>query len=190
MSDDDNLLSRLIKMMGMTTSDNDGQALVALRAANRELVKLGKTWDDVLRGKIKVVANPFADIPQPAAPRMADVTPTRSQTFQAAKSAAKAAQSKVSITLPVRTLLAEIEQFSNFGGSLTPYEQNFLADMLAIRDGRSVYSGLTSRQEHLVVRIHAERVLGKPTVRTFTATNPPSWPKAAPKSVRPSLDDL
>lgn len=59
----DNSIDRLIKMMGMTTSDNDGQALVALRAANALLKKLNTDWDAVLRGKISIIADPFGDIP-------------------------------------------------------------------------------------------------------------------------------
>lgn len=75
----DNSIDRLIKMMGMTTSDNDGQALVAIRAANALLRKLNTDWDSILRGKISIIADPFGDIPvvqqapKPPAPK-ADTT--------------------------------------------------------------------------------------------------------------------
>lgn len=76
-------IDRLIKMMGMTTSDNDGQALVALRAANALLKKLNTDWDAVLRGKISIIADPFGDIPvvqqapKPPPPKAADPAPAR-----------------------------------------------------------------------------------------------------------------
>lgn len=49
----------LIKIMGMTTSDNDGQALVALRKANKLLLDAGWSWEKLIQGRIKVVENPF-----------------------------------------------------------------------------------------------------------------------------------
>lgn len=52
-------LSLLIKMLGMTDSDSDGQALVAIRKANAQVRKLGTTWEDLLRGKVTVIADPF-----------------------------------------------------------------------------------------------------------------------------------
>jgi hypothetical protein len=59
----DNLnVDLLIKIMSMTTSDNDGQALVAMRKANEQLKKWGWTWESILRGKISVAANPFVNV--------------------------------------------------------------------------------------------------------------------------------
>jgi hypothetical protein len=55
----------LIKMMGMTTSDNDGQALVALRKANKLLADNGWSWEKLIQGKVKVVENPFANAANP-----------------------------------------------------------------------------------------------------------------------------
>lgn len=52
-------LELLIKMMGMTTSDNDAQALVALRKANDHIAKLKITWEQILRGKVKIIEDPF-----------------------------------------------------------------------------------------------------------------------------------
>lgn len=62
----------LIKLMGMTTSSIDGEALAALRAANRLLIDQGKgSWESLLRGKLAPI-DPFASLPEPpkaAAPR-------------------------------------------------------------------------------------------------------------------------
>lgn len=66
MSDKD--FELLLKMIGMTGSDNDNQAIVAMRKANDLAAKLGG-WDAILRGKVKitVLADPFKgiDIPDP-----------------------------------------------------------------------------------------------------------------------------
>lgn len=58
-------LTRLIKLMKMTTVTEDTLAAVAIRAANRELDKIGTDWESLLRGKVTVVADPFAAIPTP-----------------------------------------------------------------------------------------------------------------------------
>lgn len=68
---DGNELSRLIKFMGMTGSASDGEALAAVRMANKELATLNKTWNDLLRGKITIIADPFAGhtpVPRPSKP--------------------------------------------------------------------------------------------------------------------------
>lgn len=57
----------LLKMLKMTTSDNDGQALVAIRKANQLLDAAGWSWDKLIAGKIKVVANPFSNLATPNA---------------------------------------------------------------------------------------------------------------------------
>lgn len=81
MSDKD--FDLLIKMLGMTSSDNENQALVALRKANDLAAKLGG-WDAILRGKVKitVLADPFASMNIPKATTghyapMPPVPPTR-----------------------------------------------------------------------------------------------------------------
>lgn len=58
-------LGRLIKFMGMTQSSSEHEALVALRLANREIVKIGKSWAEILSGKVTVIADPFAGVPEP-----------------------------------------------------------------------------------------------------------------------------
>lgn len=58
----------LRKILNMTTSDNDGQALVAIRKANKLLFDAGWSWDKLLAGKIKIVESPFKNIPNPSRP--------------------------------------------------------------------------------------------------------------------------
>jgi hypothetical protein len=67
MADDTNDLERLIKIMGMTGSDNENQALVAVRKANELVAKLGG-WTAILRGKvqIRIIADPFAGVQMPS----------------------------------------------------------------------------------------------------------------------------
>jgi hypothetical protein len=40
--------TRLVKLLGMTTSEHDGEALNAMRMANDLIKAAGKTWADVL----------------------------------------------------------------------------------------------------------------------------------------------
>lgn len=58
-------LGILIKLMKMTTSEHDGEALVAVRKANEQLVKFGGDWEALLRGKVTVIGDPFVDMPKP-----------------------------------------------------------------------------------------------------------------------------
>lgn len=57
----------LLKMLKMTTSDNDGTALVAIRKANSLMAEFGWDWDKLIAAKIKVVENPFARMATPSA---------------------------------------------------------------------------------------------------------------------------
>lgn len=57
---------KLIKLLGMTTSQNDAEALSFMRAANAEIDKLGKTWHEFIMSKVTVVADPFDKVPDPA----------------------------------------------------------------------------------------------------------------------------
>lgn len=71
-------LPLLIKMMGMTLSDNDPTALVALRKANSLLKSNGASWEALLQGKVKIIADPFASMnipkqrPRTDTPRVPD----------------------------------------------------------------------------------------------------------------------
>lgn len=56
-------LPLLIKLLKMTTSSNDGEALMAIRKANEQLKKFGGDWEALLRGKVTMITNPFAGNP-------------------------------------------------------------------------------------------------------------------------------
>lgn len=45
--------TRLIQLMMLTTSDSDGEALVALRKANAMLAEQNMNWEELLRAKVK-----------------------------------------------------------------------------------------------------------------------------------------
>lgn len=55
----------LLKMLNMTTSDNEGVTLVAIRKANELLTSAGWSWEKLLAAKITVVADPFASLATP-----------------------------------------------------------------------------------------------------------------------------
>lgn len=55
----------LLKLLKMTTSAQDAEALVAIRKANELLISAGWDWDKLIAGKIKVVENPFANLGVP-----------------------------------------------------------------------------------------------------------------------------
>lgn len=61
-------LSMLTKLMLMTTSSNDNEAMTALRKANAQADKFGG-WAEILKGKITVIGDPFADAPPMPASR-------------------------------------------------------------------------------------------------------------------------
>jgi hypothetical protein len=46
---------------------HDPEALTALRMATAQLKKWGWTWESILKGKIKIMPDPFASIPMPTA---------------------------------------------------------------------------------------------------------------------------
>ena len=58
-------LTRLIKLLKLTTSTNNAEALLAMRKANEELKKLNKDWEEILTGRIMVVGDPFAATARP-----------------------------------------------------------------------------------------------------------------------------
>lgn len=58
-------LSKLIKLLKLTTSDNNAEALLAMRKANDELRKLNLDWEGLLKGKITVIGDPFAEATRP-----------------------------------------------------------------------------------------------------------------------------
>jgi hypothetical protein len=56
-------LSLLIKLLKMTTSSSDSEALVAMRKANEALGRVGGDWETLLRGKVTIIADPWAASP-------------------------------------------------------------------------------------------------------------------------------
>lgn len=70
-------LGKLIKLLKMTTSANDAEALAASRLANRELRKFGGDWEALLRGKVTIIEDPFTRIDRPPPRREAAPSPPR-----------------------------------------------------------------------------------------------------------------
>jgi hypothetical protein len=64
-------LDKLIALLRMTASDNDNEALLAMRAATRHILAAGWDWERLLRSRVTVVADPFANISTP--PQRADI---------------------------------------------------------------------------------------------------------------------
>lgn len=62
----------LVKLLKMTSSPNDGEALTAMRKANELLATAGWDWDRVMAGKIVVVEDPFATIGVPPSSKPRD----------------------------------------------------------------------------------------------------------------------
>jgi hypothetical protein len=69
-------LELLIKIMKMTTAE-DNIALAAVRKANNQLFKMGTDWEAVLRGKVRIIADPFANINIP----QSHMNPNRNQDY-------------------------------------------------------------------------------------------------------------
>lgn len=67
-------LERFIKIMNMTTA-GDGETLAAIRRANSILTGAGWDWERLLRGKVRVVENPFSGLAEPKAPHQARRAP-------------------------------------------------------------------------------------------------------------------
>lgn len=67
-------LALLIKLLRMTTSTNDAEALLFMRKANTQLAAAGWDWEKLLLGKVKIVADPFSTLTRPAAANV-DLTP-------------------------------------------------------------------------------------------------------------------
>lgn len=89
MSEEINRLDRLIAFMRMTEGAEKNEqearlALVAIKKANAMLKAEGWDWEKLLRGKVRVIADPFATGPQVSAPpptqaRPMDLRPARPQ---------------------------------------------------------------------------------------------------------------
>lgn len=70
MTQDDFDLAKFIKLMKMTTATVDGEALNAIRMANRMLTTNKLDWE-FLRTKITIIADPFTSISEPPKPTAA-----------------------------------------------------------------------------------------------------------------------
>ena len=66
----------LAKLLRMSTSPNDGEALTAIRKANELLRSAGWDWDKLLAGKIKVAADPFSGLGTPHNPTPVRTAPS------------------------------------------------------------------------------------------------------------------
>lgn len=64
----------LVKLLKMTSSPNDGEALTAVRKANELLASAGWDWDRLMSGKIVVVEDPFGAIGTPKSSGRRDYT--------------------------------------------------------------------------------------------------------------------
>lgn len=69
-------LTLLIKLLKMTASNHDNEALVAMRKATAELQKFGGDWETLLRGKVTVIGDPFENLRKP---EPGTTTPPRAQ---------------------------------------------------------------------------------------------------------------
>lgn len=58
-------LSLVIKLLKMTTSANDAEALVAMRKANSIVTSAGWDWERLLLSKVKIIADPFSTLGKP-----------------------------------------------------------------------------------------------------------------------------
>jgi hypothetical protein len=79
----------LIKLMKLTASSNDSEALLAVRKANEQLVKFGGDWERLLKGKVTIIGDPFESVaaptqrghtPPPSAPPRTPPPPQRPHT--------------------------------------------------------------------------------------------------------------
>lgn len=95
-------LRLVIKLMKMTTSQVDNEALMALRKANERISALGWDWEALLSNKITIVADPFDKIeiikpteshrqpsapPRPQAPQRPSAQSQYQQAYRAAQQA-------------------------------------------------------------------------------------------------------
>lgn len=58
-------LGLLIKLMKLTASPNDAEALLAVRKANEQLLKFGGDWERLLTGRVTITGDPFLATPVP-----------------------------------------------------------------------------------------------------------------------------
>lgn len=53
----------LVKLLQLTTSDSDGEALAAMRKANAIVRQhFGGDWESLLKAQVKIIADPFFNV--------------------------------------------------------------------------------------------------------------------------------
>lgn len=62
-------LDLLIKLLNMMSSTNDNIALMSARKATQQVEKVGGDWETLLRGKVTIIADPFASASVPPVPQ-------------------------------------------------------------------------------------------------------------------------
>lgn len=62
----------LLKLLGLTASANDAEALSAIRKANEFLNRAGWTWEMLIHSKIKIIPSPFIGVGDPRTDRHAE----------------------------------------------------------------------------------------------------------------------
>lgn len=81
-------LDLLIKLLKMTASSNDGEAVVAVRKANECLKRMSTDWESLLRGKVTIIEDPFTRAaPAPRQPTRSAPPPPPNAPPRAARSA-------------------------------------------------------------------------------------------------------
>jgi hypothetical protein len=70
-------LALLIKLLKLTASSNDSEALLAVRKANEQLVKFGGDWERLLKGKVTVIGDPFEGVAAPVQRTTPSAAPQR-----------------------------------------------------------------------------------------------------------------
>lgn len=114
-------LTRLIKLMGLTGSDSDHEALMAVRAANREIHKIGKSWAEILSGRVKVIGDPFVGLSKPETQSRVSTpkpppTPTTNSTWSSGASddEAQRRQREAAAAAPSPTFVPIIKSLRTF----------------------------------------------------------------------------
>jgi hypothetical protein len=69
-------LDLLIKLLKLTASPHDAEALAAARKANAILTLAEWQWESLLRGKVTIIGDPFGSVVAPQAQGAGFVPPT------------------------------------------------------------------------------------------------------------------
>jgi len=96
----------LVKLLKMTTSAVDAEALVAMRKANALLTEAGWDWDRLMAGKITVVGDPFAGLGDPTPKVERDRDQKRQQYAQAYGAAQPQPQKPSTKPLPINSTMS------------------------------------------------------------------------------------